>query len=158
MAISGFLFLCWRIGEIFITTPIVGMLGWFVHQYTKVNQLTPTYILVEFIVATLALAWVVFTIVAYLRARHDAMFVAFIDLCFVGAFIGAVVVMRFIAKVNCGSLDAAITTSGSYFSWRVRKNCAMTKASFALGIIDILLFFVTFVSTTWKVERFKCNC
>jgi hypothetical protein len=146
MALSGFLFLSWRIFEIIMTVPIVGMLGWFVHQYVKANLLTPNYILVLFIVATLALAWTVFTVIAYLRARHDALFVAFVDLLFVGAFIGAVVTLRFIAKADCGNLNAGVTTSGSYFSYDVNKTCAMLKASFAFGIIDVLAFFVTFVS------------
>jgi len=144
MAISGFLFLSWRIFELIITVPIVGMLGWFVHQYNKVNQLTPVFILVLFIVSVLALAWVFFTIISYLRARHDALFVAFVDLCFVGAFIGGVVVMRGIAHENCSNLNAGVTTSGSYFDYTVHKTCAMLKASFALGIIDILAFAVTF--------------
>lgn len=148
MAISGFLFLSWRIFELIITVPIVGMLGWFVHQYNKVNQLTPVFILVLFIVSVLALAWVFFTIISYLRARHDALFVAFVDLCFVGAFIGGVVVMRGIAHENCSNLNAGVTTSGSYFDYTVHKTCAMLKASFALGIIDILAFAVTFVSFT----------
>ena len=145
MAISGFLFLSWRIFELVITVPIVGMLAWFVHQYVKANQLTPDYILILFIVSVLALAWIFFTLIAYLRARHDALFVAIIDLGFVGAFIGGVVVMRFITKVDCGGLDAGVTTSGSYFNYNVNKTCAMLKASFALGIIDILAFCVTFV-------------
>ncbi|KAK5162981.1 uncharacterized protein LTR77_011036 [Saxophila tyrrhenica] len=145
MAISGFLFLSWRIFELVITVPIVGMLAWFVHQYVKVNQLTPNYILILFIVSVLALAWIVFTLIAYLRARHDAIFVALIDLGFVGAFIGGVVVMRFIAGQDCGNLNAGVTTSGSYFNWGVNKTCAMLKASFALGIIDIIAFFVTFI-------------
>ena len=156
MAISGFLFLSWRIFEIIITVPIVGMLGWFVHQYVRVNQLTPDYILVLFIVSTLALAWAFFTVISYLRARHDALFVAFVDLCFVGAFIGAVVTLRFIAKANCGHLNAGITTSGSYFTYGTNKTCAMLKASFALGIIAIIAFFVTFVSRQHSSCKAKC--
>ncbi|KAK3057887.1 hypothetical protein LTR09_000962 [Extremus antarcticus] len=144
MALSGFLFLSWRIFELLITIPIVGMLAWFVHQYVRANQLTPEYILILFIISTLALAWIVFTLIAYLRARHDALFVAVIDLGFVGAFIGAVVVMRFVAKQNCSNLNAGVTTSGSYFNYNVNKTCAMLKASFALAIIDILAFAVTF--------------
>ena len=146
MAISGFLFLSWRIFEIIITVPIVGILGWFVHQYNKANQLTPVYILVMFIVAVLALAWAFFTVISYLRARHDALFVAFVDLLFVGAFIAAVVVLRGIAHTNCGNLNAGVTTSGSYFKYNVNKTCALLKASFALGIIDTIAFFVTLVS------------
>ena len=155
MAISGFLFLSWRIFEIVITTPIVGMLGWFVHRYNAANALTPTYILVLFIVSVLALAWEIFTVISYLRARHDALFIAFTDLCFIGAFIGGVVVLRWITNVSCGNLDAGITTSGSYFNASVGKQCAMLNASFALGIICILAFAVTFVSCQRHCQQKK---
>ncbi|KAK3711690.1 hypothetical protein LTR37_009467 [Vermiconidia calcicola] len=153
MAISGFLFLSWRIFEIIITTPIVGMLGWFVHQYVRVNQLTPDYILVLFIVSTLALAWTFFTVISYLRARHDALFVAFVDLLFFGAFIAGVVLMRNIAKIDCSNLNAGVTTSGSYFDLNVNKTCAMLKACFALGIICVIAFFVTFPSLSTITTR-----
>ena len=73
MALSGFLFLSWRLFQIVMLVPPVGMLGWFVHQYVNANLLTPDYILVLFIVVTLALAWTFFTTISYLRARHDAL-------------------------------------------------------------------------------------
>ena len=146
MAISGFLFLSWRIFEIIILVPIVGMLAWFVSNYVSANQLTPNYILVLFIVSVLALAWALATMINYLRARHDALFVAFIDLCFVGALIGGVVVLRFIAGQNCSDFNFYISNNGSDASLNVNKTCAMLKASFALAIIAIIAFFVTFVS------------
>lgn len=130
------------------------MLGWFVNRYVNANILTPTSILVLFIVSVLALAWVVFTIISYVRARHDALLVAFIDLCFVGAFIAGVVLLRYWGSANCSNLSAGLTTNGSYFNLDVNKQCAMLKASFALGIIDILNFFVTVVSR----ENPTCSC
>ncbi|KXT03636.1 hypothetical protein AC579_1590 [Pseudocercospora musae] len=141
MAISGFLFLSWRIFEIITLVPIVGMLGWFVHIYDSNNLLTPDYILVLFIVSVLALAWTVFTTINYLRARHDALFVAVVDLGFVGAFIGGVVVLRFIADQNCSNFHVG----NSYLSVSFNKQCAMLKASWALSIINIIAFFVTFL-------------
>ncbi|EME88996.1 uncharacterized protein MYCFIDRAFT_28092 [Pseudocercospora fijiensis CIRAD86] len=146
MAISGFLFLSWRIFEIITLTPIVGMLGWFVHIYDSNNLLTPDYILVLFIVSVLALAWTVFTTINYLRARHDALFVAFVDLAFFGALIGGVVVLRFIARQNCANFDVG----NSYLSISFNKQCAMLKASWALAIINIIAFFVTFVSRMFR--------
>jgi hypothetical protein len=58
MAVSGFLFISWRIFQIVLLVPVVGMLSWFVHGYVQSNQLTPNFILVLFIVSVLALAWV----------------------------------------------------------------------------------------------------
>lgn len=145
MAISGFFFLSWRIFEIIMLIPPVGMLSWFVHKYVEANLLTPDYILVLFIVSTLALAWAFFTTILYLRARHDALFVALIDLGFIGAFIAGVYYLRGIAGANCSNFSAGGLNGGFYLSYDANKQCAMLKASFAFGIINILLFVVTFV-------------
>jgi hypothetical protein len=158
MALSGFLFIAWRIFEIILLIPIVGMLAYFVHGYVTSNQLTPNFILVLFIVSVLALAWALATLLQYLRARHDALFVALIDLGFVGALIAGVVVLRGISNANCAHFtDAPLyvnlgpfgyygNSSGGRFGLQVNKTCAMLKASWALAIIAILAFFVTFVS------------
>lgn len=160
MAVSGFLFISWRIFQIILLVPVVGMLSWFVHGYVESNQLTPNFILVLFIVSVLALAWTFATLFNYLRARHDALFVALIDLGFVGALIGGVVTLRGIADADCssfssGSLYFDLGPFGAYgrqndSSWaiNINKNCAMLKASWAMSIILILTFFVTFVSPT----------
>lgn len=146
--ISGALFLAWRMFEIIITIPIMGMLAWFVHQYVHANLLTPGYILVLFIVSVIALAWAFFTTIDYLRARHDALFVAWFDLGLVGAFIAGVYYLRGPGGANCTNVNAGTTNNGAYFSIDTNKTCAMLKASFALGIIDIIAFFITFVSPT----------
>ncbi len=145
MAVSGFLFLAWRLFEIITLIPIMGMLAWFVHQYVHANLLTPSYILVLFIVSVIALAWAIFTTIDYLRARHDALFVAFFDLAIVGALIAGVYYLRGIAGQNCTTGDAGASNGGVYINVSTNKTCAMLKAAFALAIIDILAFFVTFV-------------
>jgi hypothetical protein len=163
MAVSGFLFISWRIFQLVLLIPIVGMLSWFVHGYVESNQLTPNFILVLFIVSVLALAWCFATLFNYLRARHDAFFVALIDLGFVGALIGGIVTLRGISNANCssfssGSLYVDLGPFGYYgrqsnspWSVNVNKTCAMLKASWALAIIATLTFFVTFVSLKpWK--------
>ncbi|KXL45907.1 hypothetical protein M433DRAFT_154107 [Acidomyces richmondensis BFW] len=145
MVLSGFLFLSWRMFEIITLVPIVGMLGWFVHQYVHQNLLTPDYILVLFITAVIALAWAFFTVVDYLRARHDAFFVALFDLGIVGALIAGVYYLRFIANANCTNASASVNGSGFSLSVSTNKTCAMLKASFAFGIINIIAFFITFL-------------
>lgn len=118
-----------------------------------------------FIASVLAAAWAIATLVTYLRARHSALFVALVDLAFVGAFIAAVYELRGIAKANC----ANFSTGGFYFdlgpfgyygrtsdsTWaaNINKNCAMLKACFALGIMNCIFFFVTFVSTYQSADR-----
>ncbi|KAK5110307.1 hypothetical protein LTR62_006160 [Meristemomyces frigidus] len=145
MALSGFLFLSWRLFELLILIPIVGMLSYFVHQYVHANLLTPDYILVLFIVSVIALAWAVFTTIDYLRARHDALFVGLFDLGLVGALIAGVYYLRFVTHENCTSLSSGLGNGGFYLDFSANKQCTMLKACFALGIIAILAFFVTFL-------------
>jgi hypothetical protein len=158
--IPGMLFAFWRFWEIVTLIPIIGMLSWFVHGFTINNELTPTFILVLFIVSVLAGAWAIGTLLMYHRARTSGAFVAFIDLCFVGALIAGVYELRAITHASCSHFE---TTSNSIWvnlgvfgsgglnlnnplHLHVDKTCAMLKASFALGIMNIIFFFITFVS------------
>jgi hypothetical protein len=168
--LSGFLFLATRLFEIVTLIPIIGMLSYFVHGYVVSNELTPTYILVLFIASVLGAAWCIATVITYYRARHSALFVALVDLCFVGTFIAGVYLLRGISKANC----ANFTSGGFYFSlgpfgyygkqsnspWslNVNKTCAMLKACFALGIIDTILFFTTFVSPPSTLQTVRSLC
>lgn len=158
MALSGFLFLSFRIAQLLTLIPIVGMLAWFVHGFVVNNQLTPTYILLLFITSVLAAAWTLATLVTYLRARHSALFVALVDLAFVGTLIAAVYELRAITNQDCahfssGSIYLSLgpfgyygRQSGSQWALHINKTCAMLKACFALAIINIIFFFFTFVS------------
>ncbi|KAB8298764.1 hypothetical protein EYC80_000939 [Monilinia laxa] len=83
--VFGMFFAFWRFAEIITLIPILGMLAFFVNIYASNNALTPNYILVLFIVSVLACAWAIATIFTYHRTRNNALFVSFIDLCFVGA-------------------------------------------------------------------------
>ena len=154
------MFRLFRLMELVITIPIIGMLAYFVNGYVQANQLTPTYILVLFIVSVLAGAWQLATLLKMDSVRRNAGFVAFVDVLFIGAFIGGVYELGFISSADCANAGGGISTSGGFgttsggnavtFTWPgvsfssiyvdVNKTCAMLKASFALGIIDILLF------------------
>jgi hypothetical protein len=133
----------------------MGMLAWFVNIHLELNIMTPTYILLLFIVSVLALAWAVFTLFSYHRSSANAHFVSLIDLAFVGALIAGVYYLRFIARADCASIEPG---SSVYFDWgilgsgritgfdvSVNKTCAMLKACFALGIMNVVFFFVTAV-------------
>ncbi|KAI0160735.1 hypothetical protein GGR57DRAFT_456191 [Xylariaceae sp. FL1272] len=146
-------FALWRILQIITLIPIVGMLAYFVDGYQKANALTPNYILILFIVSVLAVVWAIFTIFSYHRSSSHAMFVATVDLLFVGAFIGAVYTLRFITDADCTHISpgsAVDITFGIFGSAsingldvKVDKTCAMLKAAFAFGIINAILFFFT---------------
>lgn len=159
--IPGILFASWRITEIVTLIPIVGMLSWFVNGFNKNNQLTPIFILVLFIVSVLALAWAFFTLILYHRARTSGRFVAFVDLLFVGALIAGVYELRGITNASCASFGRSGNndiylnlgpfgylgvSSGNTLSVHLNKTCAMLKACFALAIMNIIFFFITFVS------------
>ncbi|KIW42653.1 uncharacterized protein PV06_06181 [Exophiala oligosperma] len=104
--LGGLLFSLARIFEIVTLIPIIGMLAWFVDGFNDNNQLTPSFILVLFIVSVLACAWAVATLLRLGSTRRSAMFVAFIDLCFVGAFIAADYELRGIGNVNCNNFSS----------------------------------------------------
>jgi len=144
MSFSGFSFIFWRLMEILTLIPTMGMMAWIVHYFDSTNQRTPTEYLVMFIVSVLALAWALGTLFLYSRAKHSAGFVSFVDLLFVGAFIGAVYELRFIAKADCsnwtqsgthtsnlGLIDISVNT----YRLDTNKWCAMVKACFAFGIM-----------------------
>ncbi|MCJ1408588.1 hypothetical protein MMC19_002663 [Ptychographa xylographoides] len=159
--LAHILFTFWRIFELITLIPIVGMLAYFVNGYVNTNALTPNYILVLFIVSVLAAAWALVTLVRRKSTRDSAIFVAFIDLCFVGAFIGAVYTLRGIASANCVNIDGGISSSGGVtssgntvyinplsinytpFSIDGNKTCTMLKASFAFGIMNCIFFAIT---------------
>lgn len=131
----------------------MGMLSYFVHIYVESNQLTPTYILILFITSVLALAWAIFTLFSYHRSSANARFVGLVDLGIFGALIAGVYYLRFIAKVDCANVSRAdrsysvrfgdfgsVTANGG-FQVSLDKSCAMLKACFALGIMNVIFFF-----------------
>lgn len=135
------------------------MLSWFVQGFTDANSLTPTSILVLFIVSVLALAWAILTLFFYHRSKHNARFVALVDILLFGALIAGVYFLRGIASVSCTNVyadrsndwtvdlgDVRVTGPGYDVGWRTEKRCAMLKASFAFAIINVVLFFVTAVA------------
>ncbi|KAM7221939.1 hypothetical protein V8F06_002690 [Rhypophila decipiens] len=151
-------FAFWRFAEIITLIPTMGMLAWFVHGHNSVNMLTPNYILIMFIVSTLGLAWALFTLFSYHRSSHNARFVGFVDLAFVGAFIAAVYYLRFITGADCtnvargssydltfGIFGSSASINGVVPDVSVNKTCAMLKAAFAFGIMNCIFFFITAV-------------
>ncbi|KAK3934303.1 hypothetical protein QBC46DRAFT_83291 [Diplogelasinospora grovesii] len=148
-------FAFWRFMEIITLIPCMGMLAYFVNGYTNANMLTPSYILILFIVSVLALAWAMFTLFSYHRSSSNARFVGLVDLGFVGAFIAAVYYLRFIGGADCTHITAGssydvsfgIFGSGSVngVSVSTDKTCAMLKACWAFGIMNCIFFFITAV-------------
>jgi len=152
--IFGILFAFWRFMEIITLIPTLGMLAYFVQYYNSRSLLTPEPLLVLFIVSVLAAAWAIATLFTYHRSRQNSLFVAFIDLCFVGALIAAVYLLRDIGHANCvnwhSSGDTHDATLGSWFGIyvtgfgvNVSKHCAMIKASWVFAIMNIIFFFFT---------------
>ncbi|KAI0380324.1 hypothetical protein F5Y04DRAFT_103179 [Hypomontagnella monticulosa] len=156
-------FTFWRFAQIITLIPTMGMLAYFVHGYVELNELTPNYILVLFIVSVIALAWSIYTLFSYHRSSANAQFVAVIDLLFVGAFIGAVYSLRMIANADCTRItrgdpydvsfgpfgSASLTTWDADFD----KTCAMLKASFAFGIMNTVFFFITSILACLHGDR-----
>ena len=117
-------------------------------------MLTPAYILVLFIVSVIAAFWAIDTLIRFSTTKRSAIFVAFVDLLFFGAFIAGVYQLRFIADADCshwegGSVWVSLGPFGEYgqnvkhYSLHINKTCAMLKASFAMGIMETVFFFWT---------------
>lgn len=141
-----------RLVEIVFLIPIIGIMAYFVDGYLKANILTPSYILVLFIVSVLAVFWCMDTLIRYSSTKRSAIFVCFVDLLFFGAFIAAVYQLRFIANADCGhwegsSVWVSLGPFGEYgsrtdnpLSYKVNKTCAMLKTTFAMGIMEVIFF------------------
>ncbi|EAU34386.1 conserved hypothetical protein [Aspergillus terreus NIH2624] len=153
--IGSLFFIFNRLVEIVFLIPIIGMLAYFVDGYLKANIITPVYILVLFIVSTIAVFWCFDTLIRHSTTKRSAGFVAFVDLLFFGAFIAGVYQLRFIANADCahwngGSVYISLGPFGAYgsrtdnpLSLDINKTCAMLKTCFALGIMEVVFFFWT---------------
>ena len=87
------------------------------------------------------------------RLHPHLSLVALVDLAFVGCFIAGVYQLRFMTQADCTrwSGNGFLVAIGSFqvsgpAELVTDKNCAMLKASFALGIMNTIFFFFTFVS------------
>jgi hypothetical protein len=158
MVFAGISFAFWRTLQILTLIPTLGILAYFVHGYVSSNQLTPNFILVLFITSVLGAAWAIVTLLFYNKTRRNAFFVGFVDLCFMATLIAGVVLLRGIANANCVhfSADAGLYVNlgpfgaygqsyGSQYALNVNKTCALLKAAFAFGIMNIIFFFFTFL-------------
>ncbi|OJJ44522.1 hypothetical protein ASPZODRAFT_18100 [Penicilliopsis zonata CBS 506.65] len=142
-----------RIVEIVFLIPIIGMLAYFVNGYLKANELTPAFILVLFIVSVVAAFWALDTLIRLSTTKRSAIFVAFVDLLFFGAFVAGVWQLRFIAHSDCthwdgGSVYISLGPFGYYgsekgYTLHINKTCAMLKSSFAMGIMEAVFFLWT---------------
>lgn len=155
MVLASLTFIFNRCLELVTLIPTIGMLAYFVNQYASANQLTPSYILCLFIVSVLAGVWALVTVLRLGSTKRSGMFVAFVDLCFVGALIAGVYDLRAIAGANCvnvtggyisstsGNNGDSVTISYEPFGVQGNTTCAMLKASFAFGIMNCIFFAIT---------------
>lgn len=151
--LGSLLFIFWRLTEITFLIPIIGMLAYFVNGFLNANMLTPAYILVLFITSVLAVFWCLDTLIRLSTTKRSAYFVAFVDLCFFGAFIAGVYKLAFISNADCSDYrDETIIVSLGPFGILgytntvtpdLNKTCSMLKASFAIGITEVIFFFGT---------------
>jgi hypothetical protein len=85
--------------------------------------------------------------------RRSARFVAFIELCFVGAFVAADYELRRIGNASCPNFansriyfDLGLFGYGTgSLTLNLDKTCAMLKASWVFGIMNTFFFFFTFI-------------
>lgn len=149
--ITSVLFFFTRLVQLVTTIPIWGLLAYFVSKYDKANQTPPAEILVLFIVAIIATVWALFTLIQSKRFGVLTLLTALVDLAITGGFIAGIYLLRGVRNADCvgGSAPISISfgdnTASAGNSWgvRVSKHCAMFKASWALAILNCILFFFT---------------
>lgn len=147
--------------EILISIPVIGMLGWFVDQYVQNKAEVPDRLLAWFIISILACAWALVTVYQFNRYRSvSGPLIALVDALFMGAFIGMAIIFRGISDTDCGNLDVPVGVTfgdntysgGSDLNASINKPCALMKASWALSIINCVLFFIT-ACLSWTLYR-----
>jgi len=141
----GTFFTLLRILQILTLIPIWGILAYFVDRYPMVENSAFSDILCLFIVAIFATVWAIATISLFYR-RHVPMWAAIIDLCFFGLLIAGVVLLApFVRNADCVGVNWGWGYGDVYWS----KECTMYKAVYALGIMNIIMFFFTAVLAAW---------
>ncbi|KAF4968122.1 hypothetical protein FZEAL_10436 [Fusarium zealandicum] len=160
------LFVCFRVLQILTLIPTMGMLAWFVDGFVKQNSLTPDSILILFIVSVLALAWALFTLFSYHRSSTNALFVAFVDILFFGAFIAAVYFLRYVQNTDCvsirrnGDWNASagdVSVIGPSYDLVNNKPCTMLKVCWAFGIMNVIFFFITSMVAFFHGDRMSAH-
>lgn len=144
------------------------LLASIVSQYNSAGSNTPGSLLFLFIVCILASVWSFCILLAVIRAKNTALWIAFWDLVAMGLLIAAVAVNSRRANYDCG-LNAIGLTSGDrrYVVvgdrtveldtelpqrgrdgtdfWRYEDQCGKLRPAWALAITNIVLFFLTAV-------------
>ncbi|PUU75095.1 hypothetical protein B9Z19DRAFT_996238 [Tuber borchii] len=148
----GTFFTILRILEILTLIPIWGILAFFVHEHPGIGNTAFSDILCLFIVAIFATVWAVATISLFYR-RNLPMWAAVIDLCFFGVLIAGVVLLApFVPDADCVGINWGFGYSNGGYGYTDgywSKECSMYKAAYALGILNIIMFFFTAVLAAW---------
>ncbi|EGD98148.1 hypothetical protein TESG_05534 [Trichophyton tonsurans CBS 112818] len=155
---SSFFFICWRIGQLITLIPPIGMLVSMVHRWLRQGQHHHSNVhprplhrqrARRHLGARDPLPLQKHQALSHLRLLHR--------LCFFGALIAGVYLLRDIAQENCSNFSRSkfLLSLGpfGYYGQQQRnplandpnKVCSMLKASFAFGIMNIISFFWTAV-------------
>jgi hypothetical protein len=123
----------------------------------------PGGVIALFVVTLLASVWSFWILLAVLRARNTALWIAFWDIVAMGALIASVAVTSEIATYECNAVPpntvntVYITSDGRRFNgipadvddddrvdlWDDPDNCNLVKAAWGLAIANIIMFFIT---------------
>jgi len=151
--IGSTIFLFLRLLQIVTLIPIWGMLAYFIDKYSSSSSTPPASILVLFIVSLIATVWAMVTLFQFHRYSVTSMLVTFVDLLLFGALIAGVWFLRAVKNADCSNWSSPVdfdagggSVSASWTNnWglSVKKHCTMYKASWILGIINVVLFFFT---------------
>jgi Membrane-associating domain len=139
--VPGFIFTILRVLQILTLIPIWGLLAYFVDKYAY----EPDWLLCLFVVSILATIWAIGSLLTLYR-RHVPVYVAVIDLIFFGLLIAGVVLLApRVTNTDCMGMYGNLGSGGWYWG----KECSMYKAAYALGILNIIMFFITSLLAAW---------
>lgn len=155
--------------QVLTLIPCWAILAALINVWNKNGVAPPPGIVCLFVVALLASIWSFCVLITAMRARNTALWMTLFDIGFFAALIAGVVLLSNIANVECvvAPVTGVIYTSDgekiwpsgvnvnndwNHRVWGNNHNCSLAKAAWGLGIINIILFFITAIlaATVYK--------
>lgn len=152
-----------RIVQMLTLIPCWAILAALVAAFSNNHVVAPAAILCLFIVALLASIWAFCVLITHIRARNTALWMVFWDVVFMAALIAGVILLSNITTTQCTGYLTQITVIYDRVTgtevWRSRdvdgslRYCSLAKVALALGIVNIILFFISALLSALIYQR-----
>lgn len=158
-----------RLLQVLTLIPAWALMAAVVSWYNSHENRTPGSVITLFVATLLASVWAFCILIAALRARNTALWIAFWDIVAMGLLIAGVAVTSDLVNNQCTAAAAVTTTTNTTVVyetadgqrvagrpalatntndndddfWDDLNNCNLIKAAWILAIINIVLFFIS---------------